>query len=182
MNYLREFSGHTAYESYRDGNKYIRPNVSTCLGDGHVHYNEAPVQKNVIIYTTSSKLAETDDSYVEGLHYNAFYPLTYSHTFSNGIGTITFNGNVTTIGDYAFFGGGITSITLPPGVTSLGSGCFQYCQNLVNITSLAANCPSKQSNTFSGIGSNGTLYIPVGSDYSSWMSDSNFSTWTKVEA
>ena len=48
-----------------------------------------------------------------------------SNTYQNGKGVITFDGDVQSIGDYAFYGcSGLESITLPESITSIGSYAF----------------------------------------------------------
>lgn len=96
---------------------------------------------NQIVYTASEKLPEKitfDNSglYISaeitfdnsGLHIDAFNVKISSHTFSNGTGYITFNGDVTSIGNYAFYQcSGLTSITIPNSVTSIGDRAFSGC-------------------------------------------------------
>lgn len=90
---------------------------------------------NVITYTATYKLDETTYSHSSGLHTNAFNVSISSHTFSNGIGTITFNGEVTTIGDDAFkWCKGMTSITIPNSVTTIEGYAFYQCYGLTSIT------------------------------------------------
>ncbi len=92
-------------------------------------------QNNVITYTATEKLPETMTSYSGGLHINAFNVAISSHSFSNGIGTITFKGEVTTIGDKAFSGcSGLTSITIPNSVTTIGAWSFSDCSGLTSVT------------------------------------------------
>ncbi|MBQ0119346.1 MAG: leucine-rich repeat protein [Bacteroidales bacterium] len=86
---------------------------------------------NIITYTATSKLTETTDTYSAGLLTNAFNTAISSHTFSNGTGTITFSGKITTIGDYAFRGcSGLTSVTIPNSVTTIGNYAFFGCTSL----------------------------------------------------
>ena len=42
-------------------------------------------------------------------------------------------GTVTSIGDAAFSGGIVAGLTIPLGVTSIGSGTCSYCQSLTNV-------------------------------------------------
>ncbi|MCQ2520477.1 MAG: leucine-rich repeat domain-containing protein [Lachnospiraceae bacterium] len=41
--------------------------------------------------------------------------------------------NITKIGDFAFARSGLTAVTIPDGVTSIGYGAFYHCDNLTNI-------------------------------------------------
>lgn len=184
------------YEKYTGGGSYIYP------------------ENNIITYEASSKLAETTSDKTAGLHTTAFSgsngKLTISeHTFNNGVGTIVFSDDVTSIDKNAFYGcsgmtsieipgtvtaicpdgsdsttgsfescSGLTSITIPSGVTSIGIRAFRSCSNLGSIVALPTVAPTINGSTF-GVKSNGTLYVPSGSDYSSWMSV--LSSWTKVE-
>ena len=59
---------------------------------------------------------------------NAFYRCT-------GLTSVTIPNSVTSIGNYAFSGcKGLTSITIPNGVTSIGSSAFSGCTGLTSIT------------------------------------------------
>lgn len=92
---------------------------------------------NVITYTATAKLTETTNSSVSGLHTNAFNASISSHTFSNGIGTITFNKDLTAIGyqNYpAFYNcSGLTSVTIPDGVMYINYDAFYGCSDLTSI-------------------------------------------------
>lgn len=124
-----------------------------------------PTPLNVITYEASAKLAETTNPVASstGLHINAFsgssgQQLTMtSHTFENGVGTIEFDGDITsigtrafnlcidltsikipnsvmTIGNYAFYQcSGLTSINIPNGVTSIRGNAFRNCSGLTSI-------------------------------------------------
>ena len=79
--------------------------------------------------------------------------------------------SVTSIASVAFGScTGLTSVILGDSVTSMGTVIFDGCSALTSIKCLAPTAPTISFNTFYGIKSNGVLYYPSGSDYSSWMS------------
>ena len=85
--------------------------------------------KNVIYYTS------TDGNVVTPRNdNNQFGANILSNEYVDGLGVITFDGDVTSIGDYAFLSrSSLTSITIPDSVTSIGSQAFQYCTSLTSI-------------------------------------------------
>ena len=82
-----------------------------------------------------------------GIYYNITgdntVEVTYSdrdnNTYSGSISvpeTVTSNGteySVTTIGEYAFQGSAVTSVSMPEGITSIGFEAFSGCQNLESV-------------------------------------------------
>ena len=83
------------------------------------------------------------DKPVFSIQGNSTYP--YSSAFENGITSITFgiNTQLTSIGDYAFYGcSNLVSIEIPSGVNSIGSSAFDGCSGLqgVYITDIEAWC------------------------------------------
>lgn len=91
-------------------------------------------QNNVITYTASEKLKDTTGLAMPGLHVNDFNVPIISHTFSDGVGIITFSGNVTYLFSDVFYGcSSLISITLPNTVTNICSGAFSGCSNLSSI-------------------------------------------------
>ena len=62
-------------------------------------------------------------------------PFSPDMAYSNAIKKIEIGGNVTSIGDMAFFSGfSLSSITIPNGITSIGSTAFGMCSSLSSIT------------------------------------------------
>ena len=82
------------------------------------------------IYYTS-----TNDSIVTPYNVNAFDANIVSNIYENGVGTITFDGPVTSIGNDAFYDcDGLISITIPNSVTSIGGFAFGACSSITSIT------------------------------------------------
>lgn len=100
---------------------------------------------------------------------------TSAFTNCSGLTEITIPSGVTSIGNSAFrYCSGLTSITIGSGVTSIENYAFHYCSGLTSITSYAVTSPTIGSNTFEQVKLFSTLYVPVGSDYSSWMNTSRY--------
>jgi hypothetical protein len=60
-------------------------------------------------------------------------------------------------------------MTIGSGVTEIGNFTFRDCTGLTSITCLSPTAPNIQPYTFERVSTDGTLYVPSGSDYSSWM-------------
>lgn len=98
-------------------------------------------QGSVITYRAESKLEPGS-----GGEFN-FGELSFTHEFNDGVGTFTFDGELTSIPDMAFTGCmGLISIELPESVTEIGG--FLMCMNLQDVT--AANVRTIRDNAFNG--------------------------------
>ena len=80
----------------------------------------AQAANTVINYTADSKLPEVTGTTDAGLHTNAFTKEILSHEFVDGKGTITFNGEITAFGNYAFYNSEVHSLEIPSGITEIG--------------------------------------------------------------
>ena len=131
--YLRKFETTAEYESAES--TLVKPNVSYIVETNDVEYNPY-VPPQPIVYYAPEKLTETTDTEytTSGLHVNAFNTSIKSHTFENGVGTIEFDDDVTSIGQYAFYKcTSLTSIDIPNSVTSIGKHAFESCSGLTSI-------------------------------------------------
>ena len=88
-----------------------------------------PQPNNEIWYTSS------DGNVVTPYNSNVFGANIVSNTYENGKGVIKFDGNVTSIGDDAFYKcTSLTSVTIGDSVTSIGSDAFYNCTSLTSVT------------------------------------------------
>ena len=93
------------------------------------NFEEDCVEGQQIYYTS------TDGNIVTPNATDVFGANIVSNTYENGVGTITFDGPVTSIGKMAFhYCSSLTSITIPNSVTSIGGWAFYYCSSLTSIT------------------------------------------------
>lgn len=83
---------------------------------------------NVIIYY------ETEGKIVNPYRKDVFGADIISNEYVDGRGVITFNGDVTSIGDHAFYNcTGLSSIEIPCFVTEIGNYAFYNCKSLTSI-------------------------------------------------
>lgn len=110
-----------------------------------------------------------------GIYYNITgnntVEVTYSdrdnNTYSGSISvpeTVTNNGteySVTKIGEYAFQGSAVTSVSMPEGITSIDYNAFSGCQNLESVT-LPESLTTLGIRAFGGCQSLKAIKIPSG--------------------
>lgn len=111
---------------------------------------------NVIIYTTVAK----DVNEVRKHRSSDFNVPIVDHTILDGVGTITFADELTTINERAFRNrDDIVSITLPNTVVYIGYAAFSDCDSLKNIT-LPDNLKTISASMLSGCTSLSKIFIP----------------------
>lgn len=123
-----------------------------------------------LLYTPffyTNALIDLDMSHVNGeyIHINNICDR------ANQLKQVCLPNGLNSIGNYAFYGcTSLTSVTIPDSVTSIGSDAFRNCTSLSSITCHATTAPTLGDYALSYLSTNGKLYVPSGSDYSSWLS------------
>ena len=106
--------------------------------EGDTPETEPKPANNEIWYTSTD--GEIIEPYSGWLNNNADALTTFgvnivSNTYKDGKGVITFSGDVTEIGERAFYNcTSLTSVTIPDSVTLIGDSAFNYCTSLTSIT------------------------------------------------
>lgn len=160
-------------EIYTHGESY------SFVGWSYLTLTELSIPNNQIWYTSS------DGNVVEPNNTNVFGATIISNEYDNGKGVITFDGDVTTIGVWAFrdcdsltsvtigdsvttighyaFEGceSLTSVTIGNGVTTIGNGAFWDCDSLKYVYCKATTPPALGSDVFYGNASDRKIYVPM---------------------
>lgn len=118
---------------------------------------------NGCLYNCSSLTSVTIGSGVTSIGLVAFKGCT-------SLTSVTIPDSVTRIGSSFNNCSGLTSVTIGSGITSIGDSAFDGCSRLTEITCLATTAPTLGTDIFVNLPSQGTLYVPQGSDYSTWTS------------
>ena len=115
-------------------------------GDGELSEDEAAAVTSLGI---AFKYNSTITSFDELQYFTRVKSLDYAFYNCTGLTSVTIPDCVTSIGEYAFSGcSGLTSVTIPDCVTSIGESAFSGCSGLtsVHITDLASWCQISFSN------------------------------------
>ncbi len=145
------------------------PNSVTTIGDSAFDYCSY-----ITSITLSDNVTTIGTSAFEGTGIKTFVIPNGVTTISDGcfsqtsLSSITIHEGVTNIRSMAFaMCYSLSSITIPSTVTSI-SYAFEDTPNLKDITCLAETAPTLAYSM--DMSSTGTLHVPTGSDYSSWLS------------
>ncbi len=130
-----------------DGIKYVpvSPSERTCDAIDCVYNESAKNTKigNTVTYknvTMTVKNVGNDicsgNTYIKTLEYNFDGPIgSYAFSGCSGLTSVTIPNSVTSIGYSAFSGcSGLTSVTIPNSVTSIGEWAFNGCSGLTSVT------------------------------------------------
>ena len=133
------------------------------------NYQESSTEGNLSVLNLSEAkiVAGGDDYYYDNLFDNKVYTSNdeigeYAFKDCSGLTSLTLPAGITTIGRNAFSGcSGLTSLTLPAGITSIGRNAFDGCSGLTSLT-LPAGITEIGGYAFSGCSGLTSLTLPAG--------------------
>ena len=113
-----------------------KPYVAYSTKLGKVTYTVVPVKDPVVEGPADNEIwyTSTNGSVVTPYVADGFGANIVSNTYENGKGVIKFDNSVTRIGNEAFGGTFLSSITIPNSVTSIGNAAFSWCSTLTSFT------------------------------------------------
>lgn len=166
MRYIKTFNTHSQYETYKNSAEYTKPNVSFCIDNNDVHYNYND-PRLIAKYNVTSTSSETNIMYryspvpsqfseieIDGVvqpsviaryqftttgEHTVKYTLADATTildntfYGCGITNISIPNSVETIGATVFASTKLTNIKIPNNVTSIGGSSFQDCTGLTTV-------------------------------------------------
>ena len=133
------------------------------------NYQESSTEGNLSVLDLSEAkiVAGGDYYYYDNLFNNKVYTSNdeigeYAFAYCSGLTSLTLPVGITSIGEFAFSGcSGLTSLTLPAGITSIGEYAFYGCSGLTSLN-LPAGITSIGESTFSDCSGLTSLTLPDG--------------------
>ena len=133
------------------------------------NYQESSTEGNLSVLDLSEAkiVAGGDYYYYDNLFNNKVYTSNdeigeYAFAYCSGLTSLTLPVGITSIGEFAFSGcSGLTSLTLPAGITSIGEYAFYGCSGLTSLN-LPAGITSIGSDAFCGCSGLTSLALPAG--------------------
>ena len=133
------------------------------------NYQESSTEGNLSVLDLSEAkiVAGGDYYYDDNLFNNKVYTSNdeigeYAFAYCSGLTSLTLPAGITSIGEFAFSGcSGLTSLTLPAGITSIGEYAFYGCSGLTSLT-LPAGITEIGESTFSDCSGLTSLTLPDG--------------------
>ena len=146
---------------------------------GRDYYGSESDGKLAILDLSETKIVSGGGRYL----YDDYY-IDYFYTHDNELGSRAFYNcsgltslslpsGITSIGWEAFSGcSGLTSLSLPSGITSIGCYAFSGCSGLTSIYVYAEKLPNMESDVFDGCDAKKcTVYVPKGTYDDYWLSE-----------
>ena len=130
------------------------------------NYQESSTEGNLSVLDLSEAkiVAGGDYYYDDNLFNNKVYTSNdeigeYAFAYCSGLTSLTLPVGITSIGEFAFSGcSGLTSLTLPAGITSIGRGAFNGCSGLTSLT-LPDGVTSIYFDAFAGCSGLTSIYV-----------------------
>ena len=145
---------------------------------GRDYEGESTGGKLSVLDLSEAKIVEGGDCYHNGYYTSNCYTSNdvignYAFEGCSGLTSLTLPTGITSIGYGAFIGcSGLTSLTLPAGITAIGSSAFYGCSGLTSIYVYAEKVPKIYISVFEGVDAKKcTLYVPMGTYDDYWLSD-----------
>ena len=154
MKYIKKFKTHSDYEDYLESQDYLTPNVSYCVDQNEIHFEKyAPAPEtrivatfnvtdtsnptNIVGYDERSGIYFTSpfsEIEIDGVIQNEVIGYYQFDTTGEHIVKYTSYDN-TLIPEKTFFKcNNLTTISIPNGVTSIGSNAFYECNKLSSVS------------------------------------------------
>ena len=133
------------------------------------NYQESSTEGNLSVLDLSEAkiVAGGDYYYYDNLFNNKVYTSNdeigeYAFAYCSGLTSLTLPVGITSIGEFAFSGcSGLTSLTLPAGITEIGESTFSDCSGLTSLT-LPAGITSIGISAFAYCSGLTSLNLPAG--------------------
>jgi hypothetical protein len=142
--------------------RYVVLDLSACKAkNNRISGKASPSGNDFNVIEPASSGGDDPADYIVGIILPSSLTEIGDHAFS-GLDTIrrvTIPERVTTIGNYAFSGSGLTSVTMPPGASALGTGIFAECAGLTSVV-MPAGIGRIENATFRGCTSLSGISIP----------------------
>ena len=190
--FLKKFETDSDRVEYEGSENYLEPYVSYVEGDNTVHYNKPKETRVVATFNVTSASEPTKIGYnvsnvdkieIDGVlldsvvnsytfdtlgEHTIMYTLKDSTDLKNvpymscpNLVSITIPEGVTNIGSNAFaYCSNLTSVTIPDSVTNIGISAFGDCKSLTSVTVEATTPPTLGESAFQGV-SGCKYYVPA---------------------
>ena len=146
---------------------------------GRDYYDSESDGKLAILDLSETKIVSGGGRYLYDDYYRDYF---YTHdnelgsrAFYNcsGLTSLSLPSGITSIGWEAFSGcSGLTSLSFPSGITSIGGYAFSGCSGLTSIYVYAEKLPNMESDVFDGCDAKKcTVYVPKGTYDDYWLSE-----------